>query len=502
MSVTVQEALDRVNEMEAKTNAFGYGMSVVYYDGDTIAPPESTKARGEFFSAMTELMYKLSVNPEIEEAIYCLADNADKLDERTNRRVEILKEDYDRSKKIPMEEQVEYARLQNEATAVWHEAKENNDYDSFAPLLEKMVETNVRFNSYTNPGEDPYEVQLNRYEKGSGVAYCDRYFDTVRKSVVPLLAATQQKEQPDASFLEKNHFPEYIQKKLSKYLMDLLTLDPRKSIIGETEHPFTSGLCNHDVRITTHYYEDKFESSMYSVIHESGHALYELGVSDEIADSCLGSISSMSMHESQSRFFENIIGRSREFCGLIMPKLKELFPEQFAGITAEQLYRAVNRANPSLIRTEADELTYSLHIMVRYEIEKMLFAGKVKVGELPELWNSLYKQYLGVDVPDNKRGVLQDTHWAGGLFGYFPSYSIGSAYGAQMYHTMSKDIDIKKTVASGDLAPICGWLRERMWKYGAGIRSGEVINKVCGEDFDPKYYVDYLTDKYTEIYSL
>ncbi len=250
----------------------------------------------------------------------------------------------------------------------------------------------------------------------------------------------------------------------SDFIMDVMDIDRDHCIIGETEHPFTINFSRDDVRITTHYFPDQVASSLYSVVHEGGHALYELHTGRELARTCLGNGVSMGIHESQSRFYENIIGRSRAFCSVLLPWLKEHFPEQLVDVTEEQFYRMVNRSQPSLIRTEADELTYCLHIMVRYELEKQMFAGTITAHDLPAAWNRLYKEYLGVDVPSDREGVLQDSHWANGNIGYFPSYAIGSAYGAQYLLEMQKDLDVEAAVRSGKLTAINRWLEEKIWK--------------------------------------
>ena len=283
--------------------------------------------------------------------------------------------------------------------------------------------------------------------------------------------------------------------------MEVLGLDRAHCTIGETEHPYTLDFNNKDVRITTHYYEDNVDFSMYSVIHEGGHAKYELGIRDDLQYTCLAGGVSMGVHESQSRFYENLIGRSKPFIEAIFPKMKEFFPEQLSDVTAGQFYRAVNKAQPSLIRTEADELTYCLHVMVRYEIEKQLIGGTLAVKDVPETWNRLYKEYLGVDVPDDKRGCLQDSHWSGGSFGYFPSYALGSAYGAQMLRNMEKDIDVWGPVSRGDLSGVSAWLGEKIHRYGGLMEPAGVVKNACG-DFDPSVFADYLEQKYSELYSL
>jgi carboxypeptidase Taq len=241
---------------------------------------------------------------------------------------------------------------------------------------------------------------------------------------------------------------------------------------------------------------------MYSVIHEGGHALYELGIDPALDYTVLGGGVSMGIHESQSRLFENIIGRSRGYVKNLLPILQEIFPDQMKGVTAEALYKALNKVEPSLIRTQADELTYSLHIMVRYEIEKRLIDGTLECKDVPEEWNRLYKEYLGIDVPDDRRGVLQDSHWSGGAIGYFPSYALGSAYGAQLLRKMRETVDVDAALRAGDFSPVNDWLRERVWRHGCLYTPAELFKNAAGEDFDPTVFTDYLETKYSELYGL
>ena len=284
--------------------------------------------------------------------------------------------------------------------------------------------------------------------------------------------------------------------------MQVLTIDRDHCSIGETEHPFTLEFNKDDVRITTHYHTDDPMSSFYSVMHECGHALYELHTGDDLRWTCLASGASSSIHESISRFFENIIGRSKEYCGFVLPKMKELFPEQMKDVTAEEFYRAVNIARPSLIRTESDELTYCLHIMVRYEIEKALISREISVNELPAVWNAKMKEYLGVDVPNDTMGVLQDSHWSSGSFGYFPTYALGNAYGAQMYERMAQDVDVAECCAKGELQPIVEWLTEHVFKYGCMLDPVPLFERYCGAKFTPDPYCRYLKEKFCGIYRL
>ena len=333
------------------------------------------------------------------------------------------------------------------------------------------------------------------------MARCDEFFATLRAHIVPLLQKVLEKPQLDNSILH-GHFPVAEQEKFSLELMKLIGLDLDRVGLATTEHPFTISFGSHlDERITTNYHEDDFSNSMYSVIHEGGHALYDTGSARELAYTVLDGGVSMGVHESQSRFYENIIGRSRAFCEYILPVAQKHFPT-LAGRSADELYRAINRAEPGLIRIDADELTYALHIMVRYELEKRVMAGELEVHDLPAEWNRLYHEYLGVTVPDDKHGVLQDSHWSGGSIGYFPSYALGSAYGAQYLRKMKETVDVDACVRAGNFAPINDWLRERIWQYGALFRPGELFERAVEEPFDPTVFTAYLEQKYTELYDL
>ena len=289
----------------------------------------------------------------------------------------------------------------------------------------------------------------------------------------------------------------------ARELMDVVGLDPQASVLACVEHPFTNGMAPGDVRITTHIYENNLLSNVFSVIHEAGHAIYEQNVDPVYAYTVLGTGSTMGIHESQSRFFENIVGRSRAFMDPLLAVLRRHAPEVYGNVSADQLYRAANIALPQLIRTEADELTYPLHIMIRYDIERMLFAGEATAQDIPALWNKYTKEYLGLEVPTDTVGCLQDTHWSGGSFGYFPSYALGSAYGAQMAPAMAADgVDLDAACASGDLEPVRGWLREKIWRWGAGKDAPELIQGACGAPFDATFYCDYLHHKFSDLYGL
>ena len=497
----LNEAVKRFKEQSMLMHAYNHAMGVMYYDIETAAPKNAITGFSETLAALSEVTYKLSVNEEVFETLDFLTAHADELDEITRREVEEAQKGLKLLRNIPMEEYVEFQRVQSEASAVWHEAKVKSDYAMFEPHLKKLVEFTARFAKYAEPETDPYDYWLNEFEEGFTQDVLDKYFERIKAALVPLIHKIAEKPQIENGFLHK-HYPVWKQRELSDKLMEVMGINRDDCAIGETEHPFTTGFNKHDLRITTHYYEDALESSMYSVIHEGGHATYEMGVADELMYSPLAGGASCGMHESQSRFYENIIGRSRAFIELVFPIIKERFPEELEGVTAEDFYRAVNRAEPSLIRTEADELTYSLHVLIRYEIEKKLMHGELDTKDVPAEWNRLYKEYLGVDVPDDKHGCLQDSHWSGGSFGYFPSYSLGSAYGAQILSAMKKELDVDALVKAGNIAAITDWLREHIHKYGQIKKPAELLKIATGEEFDPEYYVKYLTEKFSALYGL
>ncbi|MBE7009568.1 MAG: carboxypeptidase M32 [Ruminococcaceae bacterium] len=499
--MTLNEAKEKLAALQQKTAAFGHAMGVIYYDGVTAAPKGVADNRAQTLGILSQEMYELSTGKDTVELLDFLDANKDGLDRNEKRQVQLLLKDIRQMQKIPKDEYIAFQKLMVESDDVWHKAKETNDWKLFEPILEKVFDFHKKIAAWCAPEKKPYDYWLDRYEEGLTMERCEAFFATLREHIVPLLKKVQEKPQLDNSVLFGN-FPAAEQEKFSYDLMKLIGLDLDRVGLATTEHPFTTSLGSHlDERITTHYYENDFSNSMYSVVHEGGHALYDTGGARELAYTVLDCGVSMGIHESQSRFYENIIGRSRAFCEYVFPMAQKYFP-QLKDRTVDEFYRAVNRAEPGLIRIEADELTYALHIMVRYELEKRVFAGEIEVRDLPREWNRLYKEYLGVDVPDDKRGVLQDSHWAGGNIGYFPSYALGSAYGAQYLRKMKETVDVDACVRAGNFKPINDWLRERIWQYGSLMTPAEVFQNAVGEPFDPTVFTDYLEKKYGELYGL
>ena len=494
----MNDPMQALRALEKKLYALHYAMCTIDYDESTVAPSESYPGRAAALEVLTGREYELLAGPELEALLAqaagqpLTAQQAAEVRELTRRRDEVCR--------IPADEYAAFAGLVSRAKSIWKQAKASNDFALFAPYLEQIVESRRRFAAYFDPAKDPYDVWLDQYEPGLDRAQCDAFFTRLREVLQPLvrrIAAAQP-----APALSKGPWPVEDQRRLSDAVMALLGIDRVHCQIGETEHPFTTEFYKGDVRITTHYHEDDLLSSLFSVIHESGHALYELHTDDRLMYTCLATGASMGLHESQSRLYENYIGRSLPFLKALWPTLTRLFPGQLQGWPVEEVYRAANACKPGLIRTEADEVTYCLHIMVRYELEKRLMDGSLAVADLPAAWNAQMEDLLGVAVPDDTHGVLQDIHWAGGDLGYFPSYAFGTAYAAQIMAAMRRELDVDALAAQGDLGPVNAWLAGRIWQYGKEQTPAQLLQNACGEPFDPRYYTNYLTEKYTKLYNL
>ena len=499
-----QELLAQFDELQKKLYAFGHTQMLVNWDGSTFAPEKSVEGRGITASLLAGESHKLMTSEETGKLIQELQKLED-LDEKDKRNVDVFAKEYKKITCIPAEEVMEYVKLRAESEQVWIKAKAEDDFNLFAPYLEKLIVFQKKYASYIDPDEKAYNVLLDDYQEGLTMDTLDKYFDEVKRVVVPINAMVANSAMlPKAMAIKERinakGFDVEGQKKLTDKLFELQGLPEDRCKIAVSAHPFTSGANNKDVRYTVSYYEDNLSSAIFSGLHEGGHAMYELNVSDEYNYTSLADGASMTMHESQSRIYENNISRSKAFNKHIYKIAKEIFPVQFEDITEDDFYIYCNYSAPSFIRVEADELTYSLHIMVRYQIERMIFEDGVDVAELPALWNKLYEEYLGICPPNDSIGVLQDVHWSFGLFGYFPTYSLGTAYSAQFESKMRELIEYDKALESGDLTVITKWLNENVHKYGKLLIDDEIVRKATGEEFNPSYYAKYLKEKYTEIY--
>lgn len=498
----LEKQVQELRAYEKRLHAYTHVSSLLMYDSATAMPSGGSEAAGDTMELIAGEIHSMRVDPHMGKLLAELYEQRDRLDFQTRREVEELTEERQKQEKVPKEAVMAMEKAANAGRHYWQLAKARNDFSLFKPYLADMVELRRQYARYIRPDGNVYDTLLDEFEKGCTQSMLDPFFDLLGRELTPVLHAIIEKgQQPDTAFLHGT-FPVERQKELSAYLMELMGIDKTHCVLRESEHPFTVEFSRDDVRITTKYMEDDLLSNLFSVVHESGHAMYELSVAPELLHSCMGHGATTAIHESQSRLWENYIARSRGFCDLIFPKVCALFPGQMENVTREQFFRAVNIAQPSLIRTDADELTYPFHVLVRYELERALFKNELTVDDLPAAWNGLYKKYLGIDVPDDAHGVLQDMHWADGAFGYFPSYALGTAYSAQFMAALAREVDVEGCIARGELSPIQQWLTDKVYRHGMLLTADELLQTATGASFDPHYYVMYLREKYTGLYGV
>jgi len=482
---------------------------VVHWDMETMMPPRAVELRSQQLALLSRMEHKMSTDPEIGKLLKQIAASPDfdKLGQIERRNLHLIRKNYDEQTALPEKLVEEIAKQQAIAVNVWKKAKKARRFSLFKPDLEKLVgliKQEAEILMKVKGTSTPYDALVDLFEPKMTSTEIDRVFDGLRKGLAKLLPyISNAPRQPDRNQL-KRHVPVEKQREISRALAETLGYDvtsPRAGgRIDETEHPFTTGRYD-DVRITTHYYPDDFSSSIFSVLHETGHALYDQNLNAEWKNQPVGSPCSCGIHESQSRFVENIIGRSKEFWEGFLPKLKKLAAPDLDKLELESFVHAINDVKPSKIRVEADEVTYSLHVIVRFQIEQDLFSDKVKVSELPTLWNEKYQEYLGLKIEDDSEGVMQDTHWANGYFGYFPSYTLGNIYSGQMLTKVQQDIpDWGKQLAEGKLEAIKSWLVKNVQSRGNLYDPAELMKTVTGKELDAGPYLEYLKEKYSELY--
>lgn len=491
-----------LNSLEMHLYGHRYAETMMGCFGPSIDPVKATHDRGEAQAILEEEDQELLCAKNTGDLLERLQKSSPMLTRTQRAQVRILRRERERLENVPAEEQAAFTRLLAESGAVWHKAKAANDWASFEPYLDRVVNAMRHIASCQDPNRNPYDVWLDYYEQGTSRAFYNHFFREVKNAVVPLLEEISKRPQLSRRVVE-GRFEEARQWALARDLMDLEGLDPDVMVLTKTEHPYSDGLTTNYAMIAAHVHEEDVLSNLYTMLHEGGHALYETGVDPSLNYTSLKGGTSMGMHEGQSRFFENYVGRSEAFAPALLKLLRKHFPGQFSRVSARQFYMAANRVEPSLIRTEADELTYPLHIIIRYEIEQLLMEGDITAQQVPMLWADRYKKYLGVRVPDYTHGALQDTHWADGLIGYFPTYALGGAYGAQLRHQMIQEgMDFEGVLATGDIEPIRAWLKKHVWQWGRTFDPQEIIQNACGEPFNVSYYTDYLVQKFSALYDL
>jgi len=483
--------------------------SIVHWDMETKMPPRGIGLRSQQLALLSQIEHRIVTDPEIGALLEKIKKHPDHdaLNELQKRNIYLTKKQYDEQTKLPETLVVETARQQAIAIDVWKKAKLAKDFSMFKLELEKLFDLKRQAADIlmkVKGTASPYDALIDIYEPKMSSDSIAAIFDELKTGLMSIMVkCVTAKKQPDPSILRQK-IPINIQREISNSLVRFIGYDVESKDAGgridETEHPFTTGYFD-DVRITTHYHEDNVAASLFSVLHEGGHAIYEQNLKHEWMYQPVGTGCSYGFHESQSRLVENIVGRSLEFWTYYYPQLRNLTGNAFAGIPVKDFVHAVNYVKPSKIRIQADEVTYGLHIIIRFEIERVLFSGKVKVTELPQVWNQKYMDYLGVKIENDSEGVMQDTHWASGSFGYFPSYALGNIYGGQILSTMEKAIpDWRTLLAKGDFNTIKHWLVKNVYSAGNLYDPADLLMKITGGKITVKNYLSYLDSKYSNLY--
>ena len=502
----ISRDLDLLFEKLAEIEARQHMINVLSYDMETAAPKGGMKEDGENMSLLSNENFKAKKDSEYLLLVHRIKQiNPKELNAWENRLITLLSREIQKNKNVSQKTAKEIDELFNTAYIEWIHAKEAKSYEAFAPTLSKIINAQKRLvtlrNEY-NPN-NLYDTLISDYEEGFTTKDLDVFFDTIEQGIVPLLRAVKNATYtPRHDFLTKS-VPIHKQEKFSRFLLEFNGFDFNRGSLSTTEHPFTSQLGRDDVRITTKYIEHSFISNMYSIIHEGGHALFGQNIPEEVFSYHIGESSlTMAKHESVSRFYENVIGRSKEYIHAIYPKFQELFSKELGNVTEDQLYEGVNYVDlNNKLRTEADELTYSLHIIIRYRLEKEMMNGKVDCSTLNQRWNEMYKEILGVDVKNDAEGILQDVHWTNG-FGYFPTYAMGNALNCIYLKKICSEMDFYKNVRSGKMQDILKWMKKNVFASAPLYDTKDWIKKICGEDFGASAYVEYLTNKFTKIYKI
>ncbi len=478
-----------------------YASAVLQWDQETYLPPKGAAARGRQIATLSEIAHQQFTDEGLGNLLKELATKED-LTVKQKRNVALSLEDYTKNKKLPSAFVKQMSETVNKSFHAWIEARKKNSSAVFEKPLNKIIELKKQEADLLGYKSHPYNALMNDYDKGLTVKIVDGVFKNLKPQLLNLLNRIKNAPLIDNNFLHQ-HFDKDAQWKFGLHLLNGMHFDLKAGRQDISEHPFTTNFNNNDVRLTTRIDENDFGNMTWSCLHEGGHGLYEQGLPESEYGLPLGEYCSLSIHESQSRLWENNIGRGLPFWKYNYPTLQKYFPKQLSTISVDQFYKGINKVATSLIRTEADELTYHFHVMIRYEIEKLLIKGTISAKDIPTYWNEMYKKYLGVTVPDDKSGCLQDVHWSHGSFGYFATYSLGSIYAAQLYAAILKDnTSVELEIQKGTTKNIVQWLRLNIHTHGRFFTSEELCKKATGENLNSTYFIDYVTKKYTSLYNL
>ena len=484
----------------AEISDVGKALALLGWDQRVLMPPAGGAVRAEQLATLNRIIHERLTSPEMGRLLEELEPYGDGLpyDSDDASLIRVTRRDFEKAVRVPGDLRVEVARAASRGYDAWQEARTTSNFELLRPHLERNLELRLQYAECFAPYDDPYDPLLDDYEPGMKTVEVQRVFDVLKPELKAIVADVADREPVDSSALVGS-FPADRQKQFALQVLERFGFDPTAWRFDETAHPFASNVGINDIRLTGRYDDGRFEG-LFAAMHEFGHGVYEHGVDEALERTPLARGTSMALHESQSRLWENLVGRSRAFWRYFFPHVQEIFPDAFGGVEEEAFYRAVNAVEPSLIRVQADQVTYSLHIILRFELEREMIAG-LDLRELPRIWNERMRDYLGIDVPDDARGVLQDVHWGGGGLGYFPTYALGNVVSLQIWERLATELpDLDEQFARGEFGQLRGWLRENLYRHGRKFTPQETLEQLTGGGLDPAPYVRYLRRKVAEIY--
>jgi len=497
--------LEQLRELLGLVSDLGHAAALLGWDQQTYMPPGGAGARAMQLATLSTLAHENFVSDEMGAAIEGARSEVEGLDPDSDdaRLVKKVDRDYQKEVKVPSSWVAEYSRVTALAHQDWEQARAESDFKRFQPHLEKIVELRRQYADFFKPYDHVYDPLLDDFEPGMKTAQVKSVFATLRERQVKLVQAILEQGRPvDDAILHKQYDIDK-QWDFGERVIKAFGYDFKRGRQDKAVHPFTTGFSIDDVRITTRLDERFLSTALTGTMHEAGHAMYEQGSDKALERTPLAGGASLAMHESQSRMWENMVGRSKPFWQAYLPELKKVFPSQLGDVSLDDFYRAMNKVERTFIRVDADEATYNLHVMLRFELEIALMEGDLAVADLPTAWNDTFEGFLGVVPPDDAKGVLQDVHWSGGMIGYFPTYSLGNLIAAQLWEKITADIpDLEEQIATAKFDALLGWLRENVHRHGAKFEPIELLRKITGQGLEAEPYLQYLETKYSEIYGL
>lgn len=500
----MQSKFDELKAILAEVINLQQAAALLGWDQQVCMPQGGAEDRGQQMGTVQSLAHKMFTAPEVGRLLQDLESYTADLDPNSDeaRMIRVTRRQYEKDTRVPTEMIVEFAQVTSMAHQVWQQARAENNFPKFQPYLEKLIDLRRKYAELFAPYDHIYDPLLDDFEPGLKTADVQAIFYTLRPQQAALIRAIAAQPQVEYSFL----YQPYDKQKQWDFGVEVISqfgYDWNRGRQDYSTHPFTQSISINDVRITTRVQPDYIGTALFGTMHECGHALYEQGINQAYRRTILANSASLAVHESQSRMWENLVGRSLPFWERFYPRLQEYFPEQLGDVDLKTFYKGINRVQPTFIRVEADEATYNLHIMLRLELEIEMMEGRLNPADLPEAWNARFEEYLGISPPDNARGVLQDVHWSGGMLGYFSTYALGNLISVQLWEQIHKDLpDLEDQICQGKFAGLLGWLREKIHVQGAKFEPQELVQLVTGSKIDPAPYMRYLQKKYGEIYGL